>query len=37
VFEQLKGMRKIVANVVTPALQAQSLLTPDNARVHLRP
>jgi hypothetical protein len=36
-FEQLKGMRKIVANVVTPALQAQSLLTPDNARVHLRP
>jgi len=36
-FEQLKGMRKIVANVVTPALQAQSLLTPDNTRVHLRP
>jgi hypothetical protein len=36
-FEQMKGMRKIVANVVTPALQAQSLLTPDNARIHLRP
>jgi Protein of unknown function (DUF2796) len=36
-FEQLKGMRKIVANVVTPALQAQSLLTPGNTRVHLRP
>lgn len=36
-FEQLKGMRKIVANVVTPALQAQSLLTPDNTRVHLHP
>jgi hypothetical protein len=36
-FEQLKGMRKIVAHVVTPALQAQSLLTPDNTRVHLRP
>src|SRR5258708_8478079 len=36
-FEQLKSMRKIVANVVTPALQAQSLLTPDNTRVHLRP
>jgi hypothetical protein len=37
VFEQMKGMRKIVANVVTPALQAQSLLTPDSTRVHLRP
>jgi hypothetical protein len=36
-FEQMKGMRKIVANVVTPALQAQSLLSPDNTRVHLRP
>jgi hypothetical protein len=36
-FEQMKGMRKIVANVVTPALQAQSLLTPDNTRVRLRP
>jgi len=36
-FEQLKGMHKIVANVVTPALQAQSLLTPDNTRVQLRP
>jgi hypothetical protein len=36
-FEQMKGMRKIVANVVTPALQAQSLLTPDNARIRLRP
>jgi hypothetical protein len=36
-FEQMKGMRKIVANIVTPALQAQSLLTPDNPRVHLRP
>ena len=36
-FEQMKGMRKIVASVVTPALQAQTLLTPDNTRVHLRP
>jgi hypothetical protein len=36
-FDQMKGMRKIVANVVTPALQAQSLLSPDNTRVHLRP
>jgi hypothetical protein len=36
-FEQMKGMRKIVANVVTPAVQAQSLLTPENTRVHLRP
>lgn len=36
-FERLKGMRKIVANVVTPALQAQSLLTPDNTRVRLLP
>src|SRR6266404_986523 len=36
-FEHLKGMRKIVANVVAPALQAQSLLTPDNTRIHLRP
>jgi hypothetical protein len=33
----MKGMRKIVANVVTPAVQAQSLLTPENTRVHLRP
>jgi hypothetical protein len=33
----MKGMRKIVASVVTPALQAQTLLTPDNTRVHLRP
>lgn len=36
-FDQMKGMHKIVANVVTPALQAQSLLSPDNTRVHLRP
>jgi hypothetical protein len=36
-FEQMKGMRKIVANVVAPALQAQSLLTSDNTRVQLRP
>jgi hypothetical protein len=36
-FEQMKGMHKIVANIVTPVLQAQSLLTPDNTRVHLRP
>jgi hypothetical protein len=36
-FEQMKGMRKIVASVVTAALQAQTLLTPDNTRVHLRP
>jgi hypothetical protein len=37
VFEQMKGMRKIVAHVVAPALQAEFLLSPDNARVHLRP
>ena len=37
VFEQMKGMRKIVASVVTAALQTQTLLTPDNTRVHLRP
>jgi Protein of unknown function (DUF2796) len=37
VFEQMKGMRKIVAHVVAPALQAEFLLAPDNARVHLRP
>ena len=37
VFEQMKGMRKIVAHVVAPALQAEFLLTPDNTRVHLRP
>jgi hypothetical protein len=36
-FEQMKGMRQITANVVTPALQAQSLLTPGNTRVQLRP
>ena len=36
-FERMKGMRKIIANVVTPALQTQSLLTLDNTRVHLRP
>ena len=37
VFGQMKGMRKIVAHVVAPALQAEFLLTPDNTRVHLRP
>jgi hypothetical protein len=36
-FDQMKGTRKIVAHVVTPALHTHSLLTPDNTHVRLRP
>ncbi len=36
-FEQMKGMRKITANVVTTTLQTQFELAPDHARLSLRP
>jgi Protein of unknown function (DUF2796) len=36
-FGQMKGMRKITASVVTATLQTQVALTPDSARITLRP
>jgi Protein of unknown function (DUF2796) len=36
-FEQMKGMRRITASVVTPTLQTEFELTSDSARVALRP
>jgi uncharacterized protein DUF2796 len=36
-FEQMKGMRRITASIVTATLQSQSDLTPGNTRLALRP